>query len=82
MFKVWGSGLIAAGVVFFASAVFAQSNCATDYNGDGVTDDADVEIFNSALGARSGDDNFIAQADLDEDGEVTLLDYSILLSCN
>ena len=57
MFKVWGSGLIAAGVVFFASAVFAQSNCATDYNGDGVTDDREQGIdIGSAI--NTGADKF------------------------
>lgn len=82
MLKVWGSGLVAAGLVLFAGVSFAQDACDTDFNGDGVTDAADVEIFQSALGSSAGDDTYVAQADLDGDGEVNTIDYGIMLSCN
>ncbi len=82
MFKIWGSSLIAMGVVLMAGASFAESDCNTDYNGDGVTDESDVAALQAALGSSEGDDNFLAQADHDGDGEITVLDYGLLLSCN
>lgn len=82
MFKFWGTSLVAAGVVLFASAAFAADDCDTDYNGDGVTDAADIEILQAALGSLEGDEAFVAQADHNGDGEITVLDYGILLSCN
>ncbi|MBW2500352.1 MAG: hypothetical protein JRF61_23975 [Deltaproteobacteria bacterium] len=82
MFKVWGSGLLALSLMLFASAGFAQDSCATDFNGDGVTDEADVEIFQGTLGKQAGDEGFVAAADLDGDGTVTSADYAIFLSCN
>lgn len=82
MGKILLSGLIAAGVLLFSGASFAQSNCDTDYNGDGQTDMVDVEILKSALGSQPGDENFLAQADHNGDGMVSIVDYGILLSCN
>jgi hypothetical protein len=82
MFKVWGSGLLALSLMLFASAAFAQDSCATDFNGDGVTDESDVEIFQGTLGKQEGDEGFVAAADLDGDGSVTSADYAIFLSCN
>ena len=79
---VWGSGLVAACAVFFAGAAFAGDSCNTDYNGDNVTDDADVAILQAALGTSGGDDGFVAQADHDGDGFITVEDYGILLGCN
>lgn len=81
MLKIFGSSLIAAGIVLFSGAAFADT-CDTDYNGDGQTDAADVEILRAALGSNEGDDDYLAQADHNEDGEVSILDYGILLSCN
>ncbi|MBJ20283.1 MAG: hypothetical protein GY910_09830 [bacterium] len=82
MFRVWGSGLIAAGLVLFAGVSFAQDDCGTDFNGDGITDVADIEVLQAALGSLEGDDDYVAAADLDGDGEVTVADYGIMLSCN
>ena len=83
MLKVWGSGLVAAGlIVSLASASFAQNSCDTDFNGDGATDAADVAVLQAAMGSAAGDDNYVAQADLDGDGEVNTIDYGIMLSCN
>ncbi len=83
MIKVLGNVLLTVGVVLFAgSAAMAQSCGHTDFNGDGVTDSADIEIFQSVMGSQEGDDNFLAAADLDGDGAVTAADYGIMLSCN
>ncbi|MAG30037.1 MAG: hypothetical protein CL908_03980 [Deltaproteobacteria bacterium] len=82
MSKVWKSSVIATSLVLFAGAAFAQGACDTDYNGDGVTDASDVEIFQATLGKQQGDDGFLAQADHDGDGAVTAADYGIFLSCN
>ena len=82
MAKVWGSCLLAASLVLFAGASFAENACETDFNGDGVTDEADVEIFQSVLGSQESDEGFLAAADLDGDGSVTAADYGIFLSCN
>jgi len=81
MIKVLGNVLLTVSVVLFAGSAVAQSCGNTDFNGDGVTDSADVEIFQSALGSQEGDDNFIAAADLDGHGAVTAADYGIMMSC-
>jgi len=84
MFKVWGSFLVAASALVFASASYAQDACpaSTDINGDGVTDGADVQILTEAYGTQSGDSDFVASADLNADGHVTTLDYQVMLNCN
>lgn len=82
MFKLIGSSLVAAGIVLFASASFADNHCDTDYNGDGQTDVQDFEIFEATVGSTDGDDNFVQQADHNGDGSVTVVDYGIFLSCN
>ena len=82
MVMVWGSILLAAGLMLFAGAAFAQDSCDTDFNCDGVTDAADSEIFQDALGSQEGDEDFVAGADLDGDGAVTAADFSIFLACN
>lgn len=87
MFKVWGSRLavlvvpIALGLALFASAANADTVCDTDYNGDGVTNDADAEIFQSALGSQEGDENYFEQADHDANGVITATDFAVFLSC-
>ena len=82
MTKFWRISLLTLGIVLFSGASMAQNSCETDLNGDGVTDEADVAIFQSALGKAAGDEGFIAAADLDGDGAVTPSDYSIFLACN
>lgn len=68
--------------MFFGFSASAQSSCQTDLNGDGVTDEADVAIFQSSLGKGAGDEGYVAAADLDGSGTVTSVDYGIFLSCN
>ena len=82
MNKVLVNVILAASMVLFAGSATAQSCGNTDFNGDGVTDPTDVEIFQGTLGSQEGDDNYLAAADLDGDGAVTAADYGILLSCN
>ena len=82
MLKTWERGLVVVGVMLLAGTAFAQGACETDYNGDGVTDLADVEIFRNALGTQDGDEGFFTAADLDGDGAVTSSDYAIFLACN
>ena len=82
MIKLLGNVLLTASVILFAASASAQSCGNTDLNGDGATDAADVEIFQSALGSQDGDDNYLAAADFDGNGAVTASDYGVLLSCN
>jgi hypothetical protein len=82
MAKFWGSGLLAAGLVLFATASFADNSCDTDFNDDGITDAADVEVLRAALGANAGDENYNAQADINGDGLVSTLDYGLMLECS
>ena len=80
--SVMSVGLLAASLILFATAASAQSSCATDFNGDGVTDEADVAILQGLLGAQQGDEGFNPAVDLNGDGLVSVEDYGILLSCN
>lgn len=82
MIKFLGSTLLMAGVVLIAGLASAQECANTDFNGDGATDAADLEIFRSALGSAEGDDRYFAAADLDGDGGITPADYSLILACN
>jgi hypothetical protein len=50
-----------------------------DLDGDGDVDSADIAIFRTSLGKCTGQPGFIAAADYDNDGCVTLVDYQKLL---
>lgn len=84
MLKVVGSLLIAASTFAMATASFAQDACpaSTDINGDGITDGADVEIIQAALGTVAGEEGYVAAADLNGDGTVSTIDYGVMLDCN
>lgn len=84
MIKVWGSILVAASALVFANASFAQDACpaSTDINGDGVTDEADVQAMLDAYGTQRGDLDFVAAADMNGDGIVSTADYPVMLSCS
>jgi hypothetical protein len=73
--------LVAASAMVFVGSASAQNACFTDFNGDGVTDAADVELFKAYMGSTEDDAGFQPAADLNGDGEVGLADYNILLSC-
>ncbi|MCC4831804.1 hypothetical protein LMH66_04075 [Shewanella sp. 10N.7] len=46
-----------------------------DYDCDGLLGRSDLAMFWGAIGSTKGDDNYIAGADLDNDGVVTLYDF-------
>lgn len=81
MRKLVSGGLFAA-ALFYGFTAGAENSCQTDLNGDGVTNEADVAIFQSSLGKGQGDEGYVAGADLDGSGTVTTADYAIFLSCN
>jgi len=81
MIRTLGTVLCAAGLLLAAGSAQAQEACDTDYNGDGMTNSADVEVFQAALGSQAGEEGYLAQADHDGDGQVTTLDYGVLLDC-
>ena len=81
MRKLLSGGLFAAALLYGFTAG-AENSCKTDFNGDGVTNEADVAILQSTLGKSQGDKGFVAAADLDGSGSVTTADYGIFLSCN
>ena len=56
----------------------ATESC--DLNSDGKCDDADVALFNRALGTHRGDADYNPFADIDADGTVTTTDQTILFS--
>ena len=58
------------------SAAFA-GDPACDYNGDGECNQADLDILLGAQGTVSGDDGFVAAADHDGDGVISLVDAAI-----
>ena len=63
-----------AGLLLAAPAALAAAP--GDYNGDGVVDDADKAIIFAAQGAAEGDADFVAAADHDGDGVISLVDVS------
>ena len=80
--KVLRPTLLAASLIFFASAFSANASCDTDFNGDGVTDELDFEIFKSQFGSFDDGDSFAVAADLNADGTVDLDDFNIFLECS
>ncbi|MFC3093328.1 ExeM/NucH family extracellular endonuclease [Alteromonas sediminis] len=48
-----------------------------DVNGDGVIDFSDYMMIAGALGATEGQDNYLAAADLDEDGTISFADLRL-----
>ncbi len=65
--------LAALGMMLTAPAAFAIEG---DYNDDGSVDNADKAIILAALGKNSEDDEFVAAADHDGDGVISLKDVS------
>lgn len=81
------SGSISLGVLLLfvglsATAQSAENSCDTDFNGDGLIDELDVAILQSSLGKSEGDEGYLAIADLDGTGTVTVADYGLMLSCS
>jgi Dockerin type I domain len=74
------------GALFLAGAAASQvdvsdaeSTCVGDVDGDGDTDDVDLQLLQQAFGSVPGDPNWNPSADLDGDGDVDLDDLNILL---
>ena len=72
---------LAALVVFSAGASVAQQcSPACDLDGDGYSArPGDYVAFFNALGSSKGTVKFRASADLDDDGAVSMSDFSLLL---
>ena len=83
MLKVLGATLLVGSLVLLASShAFANDACQTDFNGDGVTDEADYEIMKSYIGARDDLEGYSAVVDLNHDGLIDLADFSIFTNCS
>ena len=52
-----------------------------DFNHDGVVDNNDYFMFIDAFGACVGNPKYLAEADFDRDGCITLVDYQAWLVC-
>jgi hypothetical protein len=72
--------LCVLGLALAAPAAFASGS--GDCNGDGAVDAADVELARGAVGSTAGDDAFIAAADIDGDGVISLVDLSAILEAS
>ena len=78
MMKRCISILCALGMMLSASAVFAAEP--GDCNGDGVVDQADVDLAAGAQNTEVGDEGYIAAADMDGNGSVSSKDLIAILN--
>ena len=81
MKKVLCTTAFTATIILFGFGASAYEACETDFNRDGVTNDADFEFLKSYLGATQEDDLFDSVVDLDSDGEIGTGDLVLFLSC-
>lgn len=72
--------LCAMGLMLVAPAALA--NGSGDCNGDGVVNGDDIEIVRGALNTTDGDDGFVAEADTDGDGTISLVDLNNVLNAS
>jgi hypothetical protein len=70
------ASIAAVGVMLSASSAFALDG---DLNGDSAVDGADTAIAQAALGTSVGDDGYVAAADHDGDGIISMQDLSLQL---
>jgi hypothetical protein len=83
MMKVLGATLLMGSLVLLASGTAsADVSCETDFNGDGVTNEADFEILKSQMGATEDHEGYWPAVDLDGDGQVGLSDLNVFLNCD
>ena len=72
-------GILLAAAVVGLMATTAYAGDACDINGDGTCNAADEAAIMGAQGTQEGDVGFIAAADLDGDGVISLNDVSLYL---
>ena len=72
--------ICAMGLLLAAPAAWA--NGSGDCDGNGVVDSADVECARGAQGTKAGDDGFVAAADTDGDGVISLADLNDILAAS
>jgi hypothetical protein len=72
----WTLMLVTLGLLLAAPAAFAIEG---DYNGDGAVDENDRAIVTAAVGTVAGDPDFVAAADHDGDGIISLQDVGYFL---
>jgi hypothetical protein len=75
---VVGALLLVAGCGL-TPAVLPETAVRGDVNGDGVLDEADLDLATEAFGSSQGDALFVPAADLNEDGTVGLDDLATLV---
>jgi|GEM_PF-2139454 len=85
-YEVWlDDVLIGSGGEFLESETVADICCeggmCGDLDGDGDVDIDDFWLFLDSFGTCVGDLKYIVEADLDEDGCITLVDYGMWIQC-
>lgn len=81
----WSWAAWAAIACLMTSAGMASADnyeCGPDYNGDGVSNEVDAEIFEAAFGTQEGDSDFLAVADHNDDGTVGVGDAYVFRGCD
>jgi len=74
--KHLGALCAVATILLAASAAWALAG---DYNNDGVIDETDQAILMNAIRTRAGEPGFVADADHDGDGVITMADLGTFL---
>jgi len=83
MMKVLGATLLVGSLVLLASgSASADISCDTDFNGDGATNETDLEILKNYVGATEDDEGYSPVVDLNDDGRVDIADVNAFLNCN
>ena len=81
--ELWGETMkrlvtLTATIAFvLAGSTSFAGDSACDYNGDSACDATDLDIVMGAQGTVSGDEGFVAAADHDGDGVISLRDAAI-----
>ena len=76
----WTALAAVLGISLLALPAMAGSEC--DVTGDGVSNDADAEVIQAAIGTQEGDLDFVPSADLDGDGQVLVSDFTVFIECS